>query len=360
MKSELKTILVQSPTRVDLAGGTLDLWPLYNFVGGATTVNLAIDIMTTVELKERADSQIELFSEDLNLKQTFKNLEECLAEKNEKLRLLQIQLEFWKPTQGLSLRTKSESPVGAGIGASSSLTVSLLKAFDLLVNGLKSDKFPQLANGNYQNHIKKSRFASVHELVNVAHNLEAQVLSTPTGTQDYYPAVTGGINILTYSAEGIQQEVFPVAGSEIEKYFLLVHTGKAHHSGINNFEVLTKAVNRDPEVLKALHDLKTVAEEAASCCRKAEYLKLPALFQREYAARIKLAKSFSSPEIEKLREVSLQAGAKAVKICGAGGGGCVLVWVSPDQRKDVVAACERNGFKVLLAKPVPPKELQSL
>ena len=333
-----KSILVQSPTRVDLAGGTLDLWPLYNFTGGATTVNLAIDILTTAELQPRTDQKIELISDDLNFRREFSSLAECLKQRDETLRLLQIQLEFWRPKMGFTLRTQSNSPVGGGIGGSSSLTISLLQAFDQMINGANS------------------RFKSTHDLVEVAHNLEAHVLNTPTGTQDYYPAASGGINILTYSAEGIQQEVISIEGSDIEKHFLLVYTGKSHHSGINNFEVLTKAVQRDSQVTEALFAIKQVAEETASHCRSGNYQALPDLFEREYKARVKLAKSFSSPEIEKLREVSLQAGAKAVKICGAGGGGCVLVWVSPDQRKDVVSACERNGFKVLLAKPVPPKK----
>jgi D-glycero-alpha-D-manno-heptose-7-phosphate kinase len=32
----------KAPTRVDLAGGTLDIWPLYLFHPGAVTVNAAI------------------------------------------------------------------------------------------------------------------------------------------------------------------------------------------------------------------------------------------------------------------------------------------------------------------------------
>jgi D-glycero-alpha-D-manno-heptose-7-phosphate kinase len=335
----MKKIIIQSPTRVDLAGGTLDLWPLYNFVGGACTVNVAIDIFTTVEIEETKDGSIELISDDLGLQKKFKNLDECLADTDQQLHLLQIQLSYWRPQKGFRLHTKSDSPVGAGLGGSSSLTVGLLKAFDRFT------------------HAGKNHFASVAELVNVAHNLEAQVLNSPTGTQDYYPAASGGINILRYSANGAQQEVLPISGAAIEKHFLLVYTGKSHHSGINNFEVLTRAVNRDEDVLKALSEIKELAAQTAEICRTAHYSLLPAIFEKEYAARIRLAESFSSPEIEKLREVCLRAGADAVKICGAGGGGCVLVWVNPNQRQEVVTACEKNGFKVLPAKPVAPLAL---
>ncbi|MEZ0391403.1 MAG: galactokinase, partial [Pseudobdellovibrionaceae bacterium] len=81
----MKTIVVRSPTRVDLAGGTLDLWPLYNFVGGATTVNIAIDIMTTAEITPLDDDQIELISDDLNFKKIFPSLQACLDDSDGKL-----------------------------------------------------------------------------------------------------------------------------------------------------------------------------------------------------------------------------------------------------------------------------------
>lgn len=329
----MKKIVVKSPTRVDLAGGTLDLWPLYNFTGGAKTVNVAISIFTTVELTPRDDGKIELISRDLNFQKTFLNLEDCLNDQDRKLDLLKVQLRFWKPKQGFTLVTQSDSPVGGGLGGSSSLTISLLKAFAQFTD---------------------RKFSSVHELVNLAHNIEAEVLNTPTGTQDYYPAASGGLNVLDYSPMGIHQEVLPISGSALEKSFILVYTGKTHHSGLNNFEVLTRAVNQDPITLKALKDIKLVADETAKAVQSANYLLLPALFRREYDARVNLAKAFSSPEIEKLHEVTLQAGAEAVKICGAGGGGCVLVWAAADKRQNVVDACEKHGFKVLDAKPVMP------
>jgi D-glycero-alpha-D-manno-heptose-7-phosphate kinase len=332
----MKKVVVTSPTRVDLAGGTLDLWPLSNFVGGAETVNVAIDIMTTVEISERADDQIELISADLKTQQVFGGLDELLHSADQQWSLLKAQFEYWRPEGGLTLRTQSQSPVGGGLGGSSSLTISLLKAFNQWIHG------------------RHSHFGSVQDMVQTAHNIEAQVLGTPTGTQDYFPAVSGGLNILKYTMDGCHQDVLPIEGSALEQHFMLVYTGKSHHSGINNFEVLTKAVQKDRVVLGALAALKEVAASTAQVCRQGQYHELPSLFRREFQERVRLAKAFSSPEIEKLHEVALQAGAEAVKICGAGGGGCVLVWVAPERRSQVRDACEKRGFQVLPAKPVAP------
>lgn len=326
-------IRVKSPTRVDLAGGTLDLWPLYNFVHGAQTVNVAIDIWTEVEIQPRTDAQIVFESPDLDAKKVFRNLEEVLSSEDPTWALNRSVVRFWKPQKGFNLLTRSQSPVGGGLGGSSSLTVSLMKAF--------------------AQWIQKNELSS-HSLVHTCHNIESELLQTPTGTQDYYPALSGGLNILTYSASGIQQEVLNPKGTLLDDHFMLIYTGKAHHSGLNNFEVMKSAVQKDQKVLKALAQLKEISQELAHDIHRGSYNNFGRLFQEEYKARIQLCEDFSSPEIRKLNEISIKNGAEALKICGAGGGGCVLVWCHPQQQKQVGDACQKAGFRVLDAKPVSP------
>lgn len=329
----MKKISIQSPTRVDLAGGTLDMWPLYNFVHGAKTINVAISVWTRVELEELSGSEIRFESRDLKAEVTYALLKEALEDKDPKWGLFRAQLRYWQPQGGFVLRASSESPVGGGLGGSSSLTISLMKAFSQWTG---------------------RQFKTSHEMVFAAHNIEAELLNTPTGTQDYYPAVSGGINILTYKTDGIHQQVLPVQGSALADYFMLIYTGKSHHSGLNNFEVLKGAVSKDPEVMAALHDIKVIAEDTALAVSQGDYHQLPNLFKREYAARVKLCAEFSSPEIVKLHELSLANGASALKICGAGGGGCVLVWCPPENQERVRQACQKAGFQVLGAQPVSP------
>lgn len=327
-------IHIQSPTRVDLAGGTLDLWPLHLFLGGAVTVNVAIDIYTHATIESRTDQKVLLHSKDLNLSKEYKNLREALDDGDARMSLLQTQLRYWKPREGFELTTKSDSPVGGGLGGSSSLTISLMKAFAKLTH---------------------FTFKNNHHIVQVAHNIEAEILNTPTGTQDYYPAVSGGLNILKYGHDGIEQEVLPVEDSPLAQHFLLVYTGKAHHSGLNNFEVMKGAVTKDPTTMKALRDLRDVAVRTETAVRSGHWSALPDLFREEYAARVRLAPAFSSPEIETLREVSLRNGAEAVKICGAGGGGCVLIWAPESKKEGVASACQKAGFQVLPTRPVNPR-----
>lgn len=318
---------------MDLAGGTLDLWPLYNFVGGAKTVNVAIDIWTEVDLEERSDKVIEIHSLDLKYKKEFSSVAEIVSGAEPELALFRPLFRHFQPQGGFSLRTQSQSPVGGGLGGSSSLVISIIKALS---------RWTGKSLGNN------------HELVHLAHNIEAEILNTPTGTQDYYPAVSGGLNILKYDFKGIEQEVLSIKGTPLDEYFLLVNTGKSHHSGLNNFEVLKNAIQKDKKTMQALRNLREVALETEAVCRKGVWQELPLLFQKEYKYRIQLAEAFTSPEIEKLHQISIQAGAEAVKICGAGGGGCVLVWVSPENRQKVISECQKAGFQTLNARPVNP------
>ena len=327
----MSVIQVKSPTRVDLAGGTLDLWPLYCFLGEAITVNVAIDVWTTAELRPRSDQCIIIESLDLKYKKEFSSLDTFLKDPATELKLYRPLIRYFHPRQGFELKTKSESPVGGGLGGSSSLMISIIKAFSLWLG---------------------KTFSDVSSMVWLAHNFEAEILNTPTGTQDYFPAVSGGLNIIHYNPEGMSQKVLPIKGSPLEKYFLLVYTGRSHHSGMNNFEVVKSAVQGDKLVLQHLKNLAEVARQTEQCCIQQKWSQLPELFREEFKFRVQLAPAFSSPEIEKLHRIATETGAEAVKICGAGGGGCVLVWVAPENRNKVEVRCQSEGFQVLNSRPV--------
>ncbi|MEQ1878246.1 MAG: galactokinase, partial [Bdellovibrionia bacterium] len=199
-----------------------------------------------------------------------------------------------------------------------------------------------------------NRKLNVSQAVTIASNIEAKVLNTPTGTQDYYPPLLGGVNVLNYSHEGCRPEKFvnKECMKELEKNFLLVYTGIPHHSGLNNWEVLKNSIEKKGDTIKSLAKLKNTADDMKTVLNSGNWKALRSLFNHEYEARVQLSPVFSSPEIERLRKVALSSGAEAVKICGAGGGGCVMVWCPPDSKKGVVESCQSAGFQVLPARPV--------
>lgn len=324
-------IKMQSPTRVDLAGGTLDCWPLHLFVGDCVTVNLAIDVYTGCEMESfDTTKEIHLEIRDLNYKKSFTDLRELMSNTDREILLVQKILEHFKPEYGFRLETYSDSPVGGGLGGSSSLCISLIKAF------------------NEKRHV----IMSPHEMVELAHNLEAKVIKSPTGTQDYFPAILAGLNVIHYKVEGIKLETLNVPLETFAEKMLLVYTGKAHHSGINNWQVIKSVIDGDETTICALKEIARIADDTAEACRKEQWERLPQLFRSEFDSRVKLTPSFSSPEIEMLKKLVVQAGGQAVKICGAGGGGCVLVWADKARHEGISEACQKNGFRVIKTRPV--------
>lgn len=322
---------VQSPTRVDLSGGTLDLWPLYLFTHGAVTINIAIDIWTRAELTVSPDRQIVWESVDYNSKKTFASKEDCLASTDSDSLWLRILVRAFDPPSGFHLKTHSESPVGGGLGGSSSLFVSCYKVFRRWI---------------------PAEDVSIVEHVRRVSHLEAEMIHAPPGTQDYYPAFSGGLNMIRYSWDKIEHRSISVSDSPLSDHFLLVYTGRSHQSGINNFDVLSRAVRQEPRTLEALNEVKKVSEEMLAVVEDQNWELIPELFRREYKARLMLSDTFASPEIHALHDLCLKEGASAVKICGAGGGGCVLVWTKPEIKEKVGLACEKSGFKVLNARPI--------
>lgn len=325
-----KTIRLKSPTRVDLAGGTLDCWPLHLFVGDCQTINLAIDIYTGCELTELPTPHIEVHISDLNFSKRYINLSEFLNSTEGELLLLQKVIEYFKPTYGFRIQTSSQSPVGGGLGGSSSLCISLIKAF-----------------------LQKNQAEmAVDDMVELAHNLEAKIIKSPTGTQDYYPAIVGGLNVIHYTARGPELEQLDVPLNALRENILLVYTGKAHHSGINNWQVIKSVIEGDKSTLLALKKIAEISKDTVDACRKEKWHSLPDLFRSEFDARIQLTPMFTSPEIEKLKKISMESGAQAVKICGAGGGGCVLVWAPQTHHERISEVCRKNGFQPKAIQPI--------
>ena len=122
-----------APTRVDLAGGTIDIPPLYLFHEGASTVNFAVSMLAKCRIETREDDKIVLSSVDRNL-----SFETSLSDidqlKNEpRLELLSKLVYFFKPKVGFTMTTESEAPAGAGLAGSSTLNIACIGALNALV-----------------------------------------------------------------------------------------------------------------------------------------------------------------------------------------------------------------------------------
>src|SRR5436189_4309906 len=94
------TIVAQAPCRADLAGGTIDLWPLYLFHPGAMTLNFAVNILTTCRVTPLKGKDIFLRSLDTKKEEHFESFDKLRASKKFRLPIAGRLLQFFAPKEG--------------------------------------------------------------------------------------------------------------------------------------------------------------------------------------------------------------------------------------------------------------------
>jgi len=312
-----------APTRIDLAGGTLDIWPLHLFFENPPTLNAAIDLYAKVEITTRKDKKIFLTSHDLGLSEKFSSLD-ALPD-NHELELVVRTLKFYSPKSGLEISTNCQAPQGSGIGGSSALNIALNGALN------------RLTGRRYRR----------SEMIKIAMNIETQVIKVPAGCQDYFPAMYGGVRKVVPGVQDIETEKFSINLPELTRNFVLCYTGKPRNSGINNWEITKKAVDGNRAVIGNLKSIRACAIEMEQALSRGQIESIARVFAREWKARKKLAPNISTPQMDQLFRSAMRKGAMAGKVCGAGGGGCIAFIVPPAKKQSIIEELTSNGGKVL-------------
>ena len=321
-------IYSQAPCRVDLAGSTLDIWPLYLFHENAVTVNFAVDRYTRASIEPRAGKKITFSSTDQKREATYDSVDHLLAAKTHPLALPAEIVRFFRPDQGFHLEIGSEAPAGAGISGSSALIIATTNAFN-----------EWLKTGH-----------SIEKLREISQNIEARLIRVPTGCQDYYPAMYGGVSAIELGCAGIRRVALKVDPEELEARVVLVYTGEPRNSGINNWEVTKSHIDGNKQVFKNFSTIAGIAVAMRHAIEKQDWTAAARLLREEWAHRKKNAPGITTPLIDRLVESTRRKGALAAKVCGAGGGGCVLFLVQPDARARVTSIIESEGATVLPVK----------
>lgn len=307
----------KAPTRIDLAGGTLDIWPLYLFHEGAVTVNCAVTRRAGCTIETATDGEkIVLVSRDTRRKETFASLAALDRAHEYKLPLLAHLVRHFMPRGGFTLTTDSEAPAGAGLGGSSAMAVAICAALDKLSG---------------------AGFAP-RDWIHISRDVEAIVIRVPTGTQDHYPPAFGGVSAIHLRAGGETREELPTNVAELERRLVLCYTGKPRQSGINNWEVFQKHINGDKKVRRNLELISQIAQQVRPALAKQDWTELARLVGEEWSARKKNLPTISTATIDRIIDGARRKGATAGKVCGAGGGGCVALLIEPDARAEVESA----------------------
>ena len=315
----------RAPTRIDLAGGTLDIWPLYLFHEGALTVNCAITRYASCAIETRRDARIMLVSRDTRRREAFASLRALDRGTRYRLPLLAHLVRFFRPRTGLALTTDSEAPAGAGIGGSSAMAVAICAALDRLTGAR----------------------LSLEDWIHISRDAEAIVIRVPTGTQDHYPPAFGGASAIHLAPGGERREALRVDLDELERRLVLCYTGKPRQSGINNWEVFKAHLDGDRRVWRNLEQITIVARHVRAALERGAWREVGRLVREEWEFRRRNLPTISTPTIDRIIAAARRQGAIGGKVCGAGGGGCLALVIEPEARARVEAAVHSAGGQLL-------------
>jgi len=315
-------IETSAPTRIDLAGGTLDIWPLYLFHPGAQTINAAISLRAHAMIETRSDNRIVMHSEDTGVTVEADDWRE-LRDRQE-LRLLSLLAHFFH-ARGITLTTTCASPAGAGIAGSSALNVAVCAAL------------AQWSGTCYE----------PEELLRIALNIEAQTIGVPTGLQDYRPALYGGIAALELGVDDVRRVPLKVDPTELERRLVLCYTGQPRNSGTNNWDIMKRHIDGNRHVFDCFEGIRDAAVAMRDAMDRSDWVAVGQAIGNEWEHRKRLAPGVSTPAIDELIANAIGAGSSAAKVCGAGGGGCLFCYGPPERQLEIREALIAGGTRPL-------------
>ena len=324
-----------APTRVDLAGGTIDIWPIYLFHPGAATVNFAISLKAHCRIETIDDDRIVLESRDRKVafETPLSEIENLASE--ERLELISKLVHFFKPARGFHLTATSEAPAGAGLGGSSALAIACIGALNRFVGGRYDER----------------------KFIDLVANIETTVIRVPAGLQDYYPAFYGSTSCLHFRIDGIEREALDVDESELENRLVICYTGEPRLSGTNNWDIMKRHIDGDPELFQLFDVIRDSVLDIRSALLADDWERVSSVMRAAYPDRKRLAPAVATPHMDALVEKALANGAEAAKICGAGGGGCIAFLCTPGRKQYVERALAAEDGAEVLAWKVSPDGL---
>ncbi len=319
-------IIAVAPNRIDLAGGTTDIHPLYLIMEGGCTVNVGVSIRSRARLRTLDQRKIRIISEDMGI--TVEAWPASDLPLDGPIGMIGRAIRAVPPDCGIEILIKNEAPAGSGLGASSALLLTVL------ANLLK------LQNTDFNS----------QQIIQLATDIETASIGVPTGKQDHIAAVYGGISLIEFGYGDFQRRMAQHESKLIEYLtgnLILTYTGQGHFSGMNNWEITKRFIDNDRQIRAKLVDIRDIARAVCRSLNENRYEDLAALVSEEWNIRRTLAPDVSTSQIENLISAASKAGALSSKICGAGGGGCMITLAPEERRTAVCEAIEHAGGKIM-------------
>jgi len=312
-----------APCRVDLAGATLDVWPVYLFYPGAVTIDVAVDRRAWCRA-EIGGEGVHVESKDTLQKASAASVDELSGSGT--LSLIAHVLRVLEVESGVRVVTQSRVPLGSGLGGASALAVAVAAAVSAALG----------------------RAIDPARLWPLLRDAAVRSLQTPTGPRDFQPALHGGIVALHLEPGQVRVEPLAVDPARMEESLLLIDSGATRSSDLNDWCAVKGQIDGDRRVRESLATLAGVAQGIREALVEDRFEEVVELFAAEWEARKALGPGVTTPEIDRVVEVARAAGG-AAKPCG--GGSVVAVWAppgarGPGRREATLEALTSAGFRV--------------
>lgn len=293
-------IITRTPFRVSFCGGGTDFKEFYRQEFGCV-VSAAIDKFIYLTLNAKFAGDIRVGYSKTEIVKTPEEIQHPIA--REALKLLGVA--------GVEAMTTADVLAGTGLGSSASFTVGLLNALY-----------------SYQG---ESR--SPGELAKEAGYIERELAHEIAGKQDYYIAAHGGLLYIQFNSdesttvEAINYRYL----TELNDSLMLVYTGPRKEKAASILEEQTTSPKLD-----ALKEIKNLTLKLRSALiRSARPEVLGEILNKSWIIKRGLASGISTPEIDDYYSRALEAGAVGGKLCGAGGGGFLLLYCPKEKQEGV-------------------------
>jgi fucokinase len=315
-------LTVSAPARIDFGGGWSDTPPFCLDWGGtvfnmAITVNGAYPIRTIV--RPLPEPVVRLVSSEATESLTAESFSSAadvgspFAIHRAALRMLGL-VRPGEPVAGLEIRTEVNLPMGSGLGTSSVLAATVLKAL-LQMSG---------------------QDVSVQELSDLVLALE-QFMTTGGGWQDQVGGIYPGAK-LTMTGPGPRQRVRvePVqCPAEFAGRFVLYYTGIRRIAKDLLAQVVGRYLAREVQTVQVLHSIKTLAVEMAYAMKESDWDYLGSLLDRHWRLNQILDPNTTNALINQLLE-QVRPYISGAKLAGAGGGGFLMLLAkTPDDARQL-------------------------
>ena len=324
----------KAPLRLGLAGGGTDIASYYNLFGGYV-LNATVDMYAYCTIEPNDTGQVEFIAADINKKREYTAKEMLPVYGNTELPDLplhtgiynRIVADFYHKPLSFKMTTFSDAPAGSGLGSSSTLVVTIIKAFVEWLN---------LPLGEY-------------DIAALAYKIEREDIGLAGGKQDQYAATFGGFNFMEFY-ENERVIVNPLRlkrwiRNELEASLVLYYTGVSRESANIIKEQIQHTQKGDKKNIESMHELKKQAVFMKEALLKGDFRGFSNCLLNGWQAKKKAAASISNSFLDDLYQYAIDNGAESAKISGAGGGGFMMIYCDPPRRIALINALkEKQGI----------------